>query len=56
MQKLNDKCDFIVDSPSDYAIIIRRLPSNTTEQDIRDMIEKFAFEKFPTESYERKKL
>lgn len=31
MQKLNDKCDFIVDSPSDYAIIIRRLPQNITE-------------------------
>jgi hypothetical protein len=37
-QKLNDKCDFILDSPSDYAIIIRRLPENITEQDIRDMI------------------
>ena len=29
----------MVDSPSDYAIILRRLPPLTTEQDIKDMIQ-----------------
>lgn len=36
---LESECDRIVDSPSDYSMILRRLPNDYTEQDIRDMVD-----------------
>ena len=38
-RRIEEDCDEMVDSPSDYAIILRRLPPLTTEQDIKDMIQ-----------------
>jgi hypothetical protein len=36
---LMQQCDEVVDSPSDYAIILRRLPEKVTEAEIRQLIE-----------------
>ena len=33
-RKLEERCDKIINSPSDYAIILRRLPPNNAESDI----------------------
>lgn len=38
-RKLKAECDEVMDTPSDYAIILRRLPPNTTEKDIMDLID-----------------
>lgn len=38
-RKIKEDCDELVNSPSDYAIILRRLPSEATENDIRKMVE-----------------
>lgn len=37
---LEAECDRLVDSPSDYSMIIRGLPEGYEERDIMDMIEK----------------
>jgi hypothetical protein len=37
-RKLKGECDEVMDTPSDYAIILRRLPPNTTEKDIMHLI------------------
>ena len=37
-RSVEDECDDIVDSPSDYAMILRRLPADTTTADIEQMI------------------
>lgn len=39
-RQLRRECDEIVDSPSDYAIILRRLPAGVTEADLLDMVER----------------
>lgn len=31
---VEDQCDDIITSPSDYAVILRRLPEDTTKEDI----------------------
>lgn len=36
---LESECDRLVDSPSDYSMIIRRLPNDYKEEDIKAMIE-----------------
>lgn len=33
-RQIEEECDDIVNSPSDYAIILRRLPENITKEDI----------------------
>lgn len=38
-RKLKQQCDEVVDSPSDYAVILRRLPPNITENDVMAMLE-----------------
>ena len=38
-RKLEQECDEIIDSPSDYAIVLRRLKAGVTEEDILNMIE-----------------
>ena len=38
-RKVEEECDDMVDTPSDYAIILRRLPPLTTKKDIEDMIQ-----------------
>ena len=38
-RSVEDECDDIVDSPRDYAMILRRLPADTTTADIEEMIE-----------------
>lgn len=38
-RQLKQECDEIVDSPSDYAIILRRLPANVSERDILAFVE-----------------
>lgn len=38
-RKIKIECDEIVDSSSDYAIIIRRMIEGVTESDIREMVE-----------------
>jgi hypothetical protein len=38
-RKLGKQCDEVIDSPSDYAVILRRLPAGTTEQDVMAMVE-----------------
>lgn len=38
-RQLIQQCDELVDSPSDYAIILRRLPEKVTEAEIRGLIE-----------------
>lgn len=38
-RQLKQECDEIVNSPSDYAIILRRLPANVTEQDVLAFVE-----------------
>jgi len=39
-RRLEVECDALVDSPSDYSMIIRRLPEGYTEEDIREMVER----------------
>lgn len=38
-RKLERKCDEVIDSPSDYAVILKRLPHGTTEKDIEEMVQ-----------------
>ena len=38
-RKVEDDCDDAIDSPSDYAMILRRLPEGTEKEDIERMIE-----------------
>lgn len=38
-RKLERKCDEIIDSPSDYAVILKRLPPGTSEKDIEEMVQ-----------------
>lgn len=38
-RELEQQCDEVIDSPSDYAIILRRLPLEITEQDIVKFVE-----------------
>ena len=38
-RKVEEECDEMVDTPSDYTIILRRLPPLTTKKDIEDMIQ-----------------
>jgi hypothetical protein len=38
-RKLEKECDEVIDSPSDYAVILRRLPPGTTEKDVMEMVE-----------------
>jgi hypothetical protein len=38
-RKLKEECDEVMDTPSDYSIILRRLPPDTTEKDIMELIE-----------------
>jgi phosphotransferase system glucose/maltose/N-acetylglucosamine-specific IIC component len=37
-RKLQRECDEVINSPSDYAIILRRLPADITEEDIEEVI------------------
>ena len=37
-RRVEDDCDDAIDSPSDYAMILRRLPEGTEKKDIGDMI------------------
>lgn len=39
-RKIEDEIDELVASPSDYSLILKRLPENTTESDIMDMIDR----------------
>jgi hypothetical protein len=38
-RQLMQECDEVVDSPSDYAIILRRLPKDVTEAEIQQLVE-----------------
>jgi hypothetical protein len=38
-RKVEEECDNVVISPSDYALIFRQLPEGTTQKDIEKMIE-----------------
>lgn len=33
-RRVEDECDDVITSPSDYALILRRLPEETTKNDI----------------------
>lgn len=39
-RKIEEECDDIVNSPSDYAVILRRLPEQITKEDLELMVEK----------------
>lgn len=39
-RQMEQECDEIVNSPSDYAIILRKLPKDTSEADIVELIER----------------
>lgn len=38
-RELKKECDEVIDSPSDYAVILRRLPPKTNEEQIMAMVE-----------------
>jgi hypothetical protein len=38
-RKVERQCDEVINSPSDYAVILRRLPPGTTENDVMEMLE-----------------
>lgn len=38
-RKMEDDCDDVITSPSDYALILRRLPPDTLKHDVEKMID-----------------
>ena len=38
-RQIEEECDDIINSPSDYAVILRRLPEEITKEDIERMVE-----------------
>lgn len=38
VRQRNDKCDEIINSPSDYSIIIKNLPEYVEEKHIQEMV------------------
>lgn len=36
---IEDECDDMINTPSDYAVILRRLPEDTSKEDLEKMVE-----------------